>query len=315
MAESLRPERAEPVSGTQAAGSMAHGYPALGVAPRPELGQARRWLHLIKGNPKALVGSSLLLILIVVALLAPVLAPYSPNELGTGRPLVKPTGDHLLGTDNYGRDALSRLIYGARISLLVAFSVAAGAVLIGVTIGLITGYVGGAVDFVVMRLIDMIFTFPWALMALAVAAVLGPGLQTVIISLIIVYSPILARLTRSVVLGIRALEYVEAARVVGQRDTKIIVSSVLPNCSSPVIVQTTSIMGFAILAEAAISYVGLGTRAPTPSWGLSLSEGANYMWVAPGLVIFPGLAIALIVLSFNLLGDGLRDILDPRSRR
>ena len=144
------------------------------------------------------------------------------------------------------------------------------------------------------------------------AAILGPGLKTVLISLVVVYSPILVRLTRAVVLSIREEEYIEAARSIGQRHLLIMVRHVFPNTLSPIIVQSTSIMGFSILAEAAISYLGLGTRPPTPSWGLSLSEGANYLWVAPHLVVFPGLAIAYVVMSFNFLGDGLRDILDPR---
>ncbi len=256
----------------------------------------------------------MVVILIGVAALAPVLAPYDPNRLSTGPPLVGSSSSHLLGTDNYGRDVLSRLVYGARISLLVAFVATGGAALIGISIGLTTGYLGGFVDFVAMRFVDVLFTFPWVLVALAVAAILSPGLTTVIIALIIVYSPILARLTRSVALGVREQEYIDAARVSGQSDRAIVLRYILPNCSSPIIVQATSIMGFAILAEAAISYIGLGTRAPTPSWGLSLSEGSNYMWVAPHLVIYPGVAIVYVVLALNLLGDGLRDILDPRYR-
>jgi peptide/nickel transport system permease protein len=280
--------------------------------PSPE--SMRRWFRLIRGNKKALVGSVMLTFLIFVALLAPVLAPYSPETLATGPPLAGPSTSHLLGTDNFGRDVFSRLIYGARISLLVAFVVTGVAAFIGMTIGLASGYLGGVVDLVTMRFIDMLFTFPWALVALGVAAILGPGLRTVIIALIIVYSPILARLTRSVALGVREQEYIDAARVSGLKDRSIMLRYVLPNCSSPMIVQATSIMGFAILAEASISYIGLGTRAPTPSWGLSLSEGSNYLWVAPHLVIFPGLAIVFVVLALNLLGDGLRDILDPRIR-
>lgn len=263
-------------------------------------------------NKKALVGSVMLLIVVAVAILAPVIAPYDPIQLAVGPLLSQPSRDHLLGTDNFGRDTFSRLIYGARISLLAAFGVIVCSVTIGMSLGLLTGYVGGMVDYLVMRVVEMLFAFPWVLIALAMAAILGPGLKTVLISLVVVYSPILVRLTRAVVLSIREEEYIEAARSIGQRHLLIMVRHVFPNTLSPIIVQSTSIMGFSILAEAAISYLGLGTRPPTPSWGLSLSEGANYLWVAPHLVVFPGLAIAYVVMSFNFLGDGLRDILDPR---
>jgi ABC-type dipeptide/oligopeptide/nickel transport system permease subunit len=299
---------------TEDVSNQGHVFDAVSSATGLRRGPVRRWFWQVRRNKKAFIGTLMLIILIGVAVMAPFLAPYEPEQLATGPPLTQPRSGHLLGTDNYGRDVLSRMVYGARISLVVAFVVSAGAASIGVSLGLITGYKGGVIDFVIMRLIDMIFTFPWALIALAVAAILGPGLNTVIIALIIVYSPILTRLTRSVALGIRELEYVDAARVVGQSDLAIMLRCVLPNSSSPILVQATSIMGFSILAEAAISYIGLGTRAPTPSWGLSLSEGSNYMWVAPHLVIFPGLAIVYVVLALNLLGDGLRDILDPRYR-
>ena len=263
-------------------------------------------------NKKALVGSVMLLSMVVVAVLAPVLAPYDPTELGVGPLLSQPSPSNLLGTDNFGRDSFSRLVYGARISLSAAFGVIACSLAIGVSIGLVTGYFGGMFDYLMMRLVEMLFAFPWVLIALAMAAILGPGLKTVLISLVIVYSPILVRLTRSVVLTIREQEYIEAARAIGQGNMLIMFRHILPNTLSPIIIQSTSIMGFSILAEAAISYLGLGTRPPTPSWGLGLSEGAAYLWMAPHLVIFPGLAIAYVVMSFNFLGDGLRDILDPK---
>lgn len=249
---------------------------------------------------------------IVVAIFAPLIAPYDPVKLNVGPLLAKPGPIYLFGTDNYGRDTLSRLIYGARISLIAAFGVIICSAIFGMGIGLLCGYVGGIVDYIVMRVVDMLFAFPWVLIALAVAAILGPGIRTVLISLVIVYSPILVRLTRAVVLSVREQEYVLAARAIGQREVIIALRHVLPNTLSPIIVQSTSIMGFCILAEAAISYLGLGTRPPTPSWGLSLSDGTPYLWMAPHLVVFPGLAIAYLVMSFNFLGDGIRDILDPR---
>jgi peptide/nickel transport system permease protein len=274
----------------------------------------RSWPVQVRRNKKALLGSVMLVVLVVLAAIAPILAPYDPNRLSVGPRLGAPSRDHLLGTDAFGRDAFSRLLYGARIAVYVAFGVAAGSLAIGVAIGLVAGYVGRLVDTVAMGLLDVILTFPWTLMALAIAAILGPGLRTVFVALVVVYSPILARLTRAVVLGLREMEYVAAARVVGQTGPRIVRRCILPNSASPLIVQATSIMGFSILAEAAISYVGLGTQPPTPSWGLTLSDGADYMFVAPHLVIYPGLAIAYVVLALNLLGDGLRDILDPRLR-
>ena len=264
------------------------------------------------GNKKALLGSIMLLSVVVVAVFAPVMAPYDPIKLNVGPLMAKPGPAHWLGTDNFGRDTFSRLIFGALISLEAAFVVMVCSVALGMLVGLLSGYIGGALDYLVMRVVDMLFAFPWVLIALAVAAILGPGIKTVLISLVIAYSPILVRLMRAVVLSIREQEYILAARAIGQRDAVIALRHVLPNTLSPIIVQSTSIMGFSILAEAAISYLGLGTRPPTASWGLSLSEGAAYLWMAPHLVVFPGLAIAYLVMSFNFLGDGLRDIFDPR---
>jgi peptide/nickel transport system permease protein len=249
---------------------------------------------------------------IATAGLAPVLAPYDPTELNVGPQFQGPGPRHLFGTDNYGRDLFSRVVYGSRISLLVATGVVACSAGIGVPLGLIAGYRRGLLDYLLMRLVDIAFSFRSILIALTAAAIIGPGLDTVLIALVIVYSPILARLTRSVVLSIREEEYVEAARALGETDLSIMFRYILPNALSPIIVQCTSLMGFAILAEAGISYLGLGTRPPTPSWGLGLSEGSRYMGVAPYLVIFPGVAIAYTVLAFNFLGDGLRDIFDPR---
>ena len=280
----------------------------------PRYSAIKSLLRALVANKKALLGAVMLLLLVVIGVLAPVLAPFDPNQTGVGPLLSKPTMAHLMGTDTYGRDTFSRLLFGARISLLVAFSVAIGSTAIGVFAGLITGYVGGVADYLLMRLVDVLFAFPWVLMTLSVATILGPGLETVIISLIIVYSPALARLARSSALSVREMQYVEAARAVGLGDFSIIVKHILPNCASPIVIQCTAIMGYSILAEAGISYLGLGTQPPTPSWGLSLSDGTDYMGIVPQLVVFPGLAIVYAVLSFNLLGDGLRDILDPRRR-
>lgn len=264
------------------------------------------------GNKKALVGAVMVLSVAVVALFAPLLAPFDPYELGVGPLIVPPNRAHLMGTDNFGRDLFSRVIYGARISLTAALGVTSLAFAFGVTTGLATGYFGGLLDYAAMRVIDIMFAFPYILVALAIAAIIGPGLNTVLLSLVVAYSPNFARMTRGVVLSIKEKEYIEAARAIGEKDGSVILRYVLPNTLSPLIVQATAVMSFSILAEAGISYLGLGTRPPTPSWGLSLAEGSPFMWVGPHMVIFPGLAISYVVMAFNFLGDGLRDIFDPR---
>ena len=269
-------------------------------------------LAAVWGNKKALVGSVMVIAAIIVAVFAPILAPFDPYELYVGPLLSPPTSTHLMGTDNFGRDVFSRILYGSRISLVAAVSVTLTAFVIGVSLGLLTGYRGGALDYVSMRVIDMFFAFPWILIALTLAAIIGPGLNTVMIALVVVYSPVFVRMSRSVVLSLREKEYIEAARAIGEKDRAILFRYLFPNTLSPLIVQATAVMSFCILAEAGISYLGLGTRPPTPSWGLTLAEASPFMWAGPYLVIFPGLAIAFLVMAFNFLGDGLRDILDPR---
>jgi peptide/nickel transport system permease protein len=248
------------------------------------------------------------------AILAPVIAPYDPEKLGVGIPLQGPSAQHPMGTDNYGRDQLSRVIYGARISLLVAVTVVIGSLVLGMPLGMLAGYIGGTLDNLLMRLVDIVLAFPWILVAMAIATIVGPGLNTVLIVLAIVYSPMVARLARGVVLAEREREYVAAARVVGASTTWILLRHVLPNASSPLMVQAISIMSFSILAEASLSYLGLGTQPPTPSWGLMLADSGFYMGAAPHMAIFPGTAIVLLVLALNLHGDALRDELDPRFR-
>jgi peptide/nickel transport system permease protein len=257
---------------------------------------------------------AILSVVALAAILAPAVAPYDPEALGVGIPLQPPGAQHAMGLDNYGRDQLSRVIYGTRISLLVSVTVVLGALAVGLPLGLIAGYFGGGLDNLLMRLIDIVLAFPWILVAMGIATIVGPGLTTVLIALAVVYSPMVARLSRGVVLGEREREYVVAARVVGAPTGSIILRHILPNASSPLLVQAISIMSFSILAEASLSYLGLGTQPPTPSWGLMLADSGFYMGAAPHMAIFPGAAIVLLVLALNLFGDALRDELDPRYR-
>lgn len=266
-------------------------------------------------NKKASLGITILLLVLVVIFAGPALLPHDPEAMGAGAPLSKPGGSFLMGTDFYGRDLLVRVLVGGRVSLGVAAVVTVLALGIGTPVGLITGYYGGAIDAVFMRLVDILFAFPWLLMGLTVGAILGPGAPTVIISLAIVYSPQVARLVRSTVLVIRELDYIQAARAVGGSDLYIMVRHVLPNCLAPLLVQASLILGFGILAEAGISYLGLGIQPPTPSWGLLLADARDLITNAPYLSLFPGLAIVLAVFGLNMMGDGMRDVLDPRMKQ
>lgn len=266
-------------------------------------------------NKKATLGIAILALVLTAIFLGPLFLPHAPEAMGAGTPLAQPGGGFPMGTDLYGRDLLVRVLVGGRVSLGVAAVVTALAVAIGTPIGLITGYYGGITDAVVMRLIDILFAFPWLLMGLTVGAILGPGAPTVIISLAIVYSPQVARLVRSTVLVTRELDYIQAARAVGGSDLYIMVRHVLHNCLAPLLVQASLILGFGILAEAGISYLGLGIQPPTPSWGLLLADARDLITRAPYLSLFPGLAIVLAVFGFNMLGDGLRDVLDPRMKQ
>ena len=217
-----------------------------------------------------------------------------------------------MGTDNYGRDVMSRVVMGTWVSLRVAFTVVALALLIGVPLGVLVGYYHNRISNVIMRGVDVMLCFPWVMVALCVAALLGGGEKVVIISLVFAYIPTFVRLMEGVVLSVREQEYVGAAMVTGEKPFSIIWRYVLPNCLAPRIVEATLVMSFVILEEAAISYLGIGIQPPTPSWGVMLNEGSQFIWNCPYLAIFPGIAIAYTVLSLTLFGDGLRDILDPR---
>lgn len=262
----------------------------------------------------AMIGGVGAVALLGVAFSAHLLAPYSPVEMKPAIRLEPPSQAHLLGTDEYGRDVLSRVLYGARISIQVSVSAVAIAMAIGVTLGILAGYFKGATDVVITRFTDILFSFPAILLALLVLAVVGTGVANVIVAIGILYLPIFARITRSAVLTVAEFPYIEAARAIGYSDFWVMQRAILPNVMAPVMVTATLALAVAILIEAALSFLGLGVQPPAPSWGNLIQSGYGYMDFSPWLAIGPGVAISLSVLSLNLLGDGLRDLLDPRLR-
>ncbi len=266
-------------------------------------------------NKKFLIGFILVFIMVLLSLIAPFITKYGYEQTFAGPALQGPSWAYPFGTDRLGRDMFTRVIYGTRISLISAVSITAVCMLVGVTLGLVAGYYGGFIDMVVMRIVDIFFTLPWVLTGLMVVVIRGPGLLSVIISLSLAYFPSFTRITRSLVLSLREQDFVYAARLTGEKDGAIIFRYILPNCFSAIIVQASIIMSFAILGEAALSYLGYGIRPPEPSWGVLLQQATNYIWGNSYLVIIPGLFIVFTVMSYNFLGDGLRDILDPRYKR
>jgi peptide/nickel transport system permease protein len=269
----------------------------------------------LKRNPLAVAGAALVVVFIAFALFAPWLAPKDPAYIELAGRLARPSWQHLMGTDELGRDILSRVIFGARISMLVGASVVAGSLLLGTLIGSIAGYYGGKVDrFVNVIVMNSLLSFPGILLAIAFVAFLGPGLGNLILALVIGGWVGYARLVRAQVLAAREKEYVEAARALGASDLRVMVRHILPNIMQPVIVQAAIGMAGAVLAEGTMSFLGLGVPPPTASWGSMLNDGRGHLFDAPHLVLFPALAVMLAVLAFNFIGDGLRDYLDPRSR-
>ena len=281
---------------------------------RPRPGLKRRVRGLITKHPLGAIGAALILILILVAIFAPLLAPYDPTDQLAKR-LLPPGGDYILGTDHLGRDVLSRVIFASRVSLYVGVLAVGLALIIGLPIGVLTGYLGGTFDNVVMRFIDLMLAFPALVLAIVLAGLLGPSITNAMIAISIVYAPRFARVARGSVLSVKEEVYIEAARVVGGSNGRILWIHVLPNIVAELIVLATLQLSTAILTEAGLSFLGLGTQPPDPSWGMMLSRGRQFMELAPGVTIFPGLAIAITVLAFNFLGDGLRDALDPRLRQ
>lgn len=272
----------------------------------------RRTLSLVVANPLALFGLITLGILVAVAVTDQWLAPYGFNDVNVPEQLQPPSAAHPFGTDNLGRDVFSRVLLGAKVSLQVGFVAVGLSLTAGTAIGVLAGYFGGRVDDLLMRAMDVLFAFPAILMAIAVLAILGPGTTNAMVAIGIVYTPIFARVARASTLSVREAVYVRAARSAGASDLRIMRLHILPNIAAPVIVQASISLAFAILAEAALSFLGLGTQAPNPSWGRMLSEGREFIQQAWWMALFPGLAIFVTVLAFNVLGDALRDALDPR---
>jgi peptide/nickel transport system permease protein len=266
-------------------------------------------------NRLAALGALVILLLIVAALFAPWVAPYDPEEQFAADARQPPSAQYFFGTDTIGRDNFSRVIYGTRVSLLVGVTSMALAALLGVTAGLVAGYYGGWLDTILMRTMDALLAFPAVLLAIFIIAVLGPSLVNAILAVGIVYTPTFARLIRASALSIREKEYLEAARAIGMGDSAIMVRVILLNSLSPIVIQFSLGVGYAILVEAGLSFLGLGVQPPTPAWGSMLGAGRNYMTFAPWLTTFPGLAIFVTVLGFNFVGDGLREALDPKMRR
>jgi len=271
-----------------------------------------KWSLRLIHSWSGLVGLTLVGLYLFAALFAGRLAPYPPVEQHPVDRLQPPNATYLLGSDEFGRDMFSRLIHGATNSLFVAVLSVAVATVAGSTIVAVAAYPGGWIDQVIMRLVDLLFAFPAILLALSIAAALGPGLRNTIIAIAVVYTPIFARVGRAAVLNVKALEFIEAARSIGSSHTRILLGHILPNAVAPLLVQISLALSWAMLTEASLSFLGLGVIPPEPAWGSMLSESRVLMEIAPWLAFAPGFAIMLGVLGFNLLGDGLRDALDPQ---
>ena len=270
----------------------------------------RRFSH----HTPAMIGLGIIVTFVVLATLAPVISPYDPNAQDLAVSIQGPSGSHWLGTDQLGRDMATRLMYGARISLLIGVVAVALGLVIGVPLGMLAGYFGGWADLAISRFADMMFAFTSILLALTLVAVLGVSLQNVIIAVGISVVPVVIRLVRSSVLSLREEPYVEAARALGASNLRIITRHVFRNSLTPVLVHATLSIGVCILLAAGLGFLGLGVQSPTAEWGTMLGEGRQFIFSAPHLTTFPGITIFLAILAFNLLGDGLRDALDPRLR-
>src|SRR5215831_2780408 len=286
---------------------------ALAVELGEESPGARAWRRLLR-RKSAVLGLVIIVVLVMVALLAPLIAPYDPAQQGWTAIRKPPSMQHWFGTDESGRDLLSRVIYGARASLLAGVVSISIALTLGVPVGLLAGYAGRWIDALISRITDAMLAIPFLILAVALAAFLGPSLHNAMVAIGITTTPIFVRLTRGQVMAVKAEDYVEAARAVGNPPWRVALVHILPNILPPLMVQASLSIAAAIIAEAALSFLGLGQQPPEPSWGSMLNAAQRFLGSAPWMAVWPGLAIFLTVLSFNLLGDGLRDAFDPRSR-
>lgn len=292
------------------AGSATHDITVTAPAVGGGVRWGRQWRRTARSTV-VLLGVGFAVLVVVTALFADALAPYAPDEQNFDLIEARPGAQAVFGTDRFGRDVLSRVIHGSRISLYVALTSIVSAMAVGGALGLIAGYVGGAWDNGINRLLDVFFSVPGLLLAVGIAAMRGPGVNSAVLAIAILYVPIFARVMRGPVLAERAKDYVEAVRALGASRLSVALRHVLPNVISPFVVQGTVALSQAILIEASLSYLGLSAQPPTPSWGNMLNEGRTYLETAPWISVFPGIAIMITVLAFNLIGDGLRDVLDP----
>jgi len=287
---------------------------AIDQAPPIQRSTRRRQFVIALRQPAIGIGAVIMLVFLLAALLAPLLAPYGPLEQNISAGLNPPSAAHLFGTDKLGRDIFSRILYGARISLFVGVAVVLISAAVGSVLGVVAGYLGGWADETLMRITDIFFAFPALILAMAIAGALGPSLQNALIAIAAVTWPVYARLLRGQVLALKEREFVLAARTVGVPEWQIVFRHLLPNMLAPLLVQGSFDMGAAITAVAGLSFIGFGAQPPTPEWGVMISDARTYMATAWWMGTFPAVAIMLVVGSFNLLGDGLRDLLDPRLR-
>ena len=296
---------------------MAVPRPVESVAEIPQIAEPHRWLHAVgefcRRRPLGALGAAVVLLNLAVALLANLLSPYDPLTTDYGTMLTAPSAAHWLGTDAFGRDVLSRILYGSRTAMLVGFSCAFVGATLGAVIGVTSAYFGGRVDLLVQRVMDVFLSFPLIILALAVVAILGTGIENVIMAITVPMIPRAALVARSSALAIREMPYVDAARAAGYGHARIVLRHMLPNVMAPYLIILTAFLGQAILAEASLSFLGLGVQEPIAAWGLMLRGAAvEFAEAAPWMAIFPGIAISLSVFAFNLFGDSLRDALDPR---
>lgn len=277
--------------------------------------RAKEFYKKLAKNKSAMWGAAIVIIITILAIIAPLIAPYDPNQMAFSKKLQAPSSENWLGTDDKGRDILTRLLFGARISLVVGFLSTVLGAFVGIIMGVVSGYYGRWVDSVIMRFCDVLLAFPGILLALAIVSVLGASTTNVIIAIAFYAIPTFARIVRGSTLSVKKLEYIDAIKAMGSSDIRIILKHILPNILSPIIVQATLFIASAIITASALSFLGMGTKPPTPEWGTMLAQGRSYLAQAPHVTLIPGFAILLVVVGFNLFGDGLRDALDPKSKK